>query len=1040
MLKTVKDACQVYPTTLNYQAAIGVEDLGELLAPRDRGQGFFEKSYMTRGMEELLKEGLLRLAGGSDQAIFELAQAMGGGKTHLICALGLLAKYPEQRAQVLPPDVVSRVGNQPARVAAFNGRNSPDHYLWGEIAQQLGAAEAMRPFWQHGPRAPGKDQWKVIIGDEPALILLDELPPYFLDAQTVTVGQGSLVDVLTRALSNLFAAALELPRCCVVLANLADSYRDQIKTVRRLVADVQREASRQAKVITPVALEGEEIYAILRKRLFAVTPNEGDIDEVADAYAERVKLAADSGYLTARSLEQIADEVHTTYPFHPAFKHLVALFKDNPDFRETRGLLQFAARLVRSVWQRPQNDVYLIGTQHLDLNDGQVMEEVTRINTSLRPAIIKDIADQGNAHAEEINGILNSDAGSQVAAMILSASLSLAVKGHLGLRREEVIEYLVAPNRKAEEFAQAFDRLRKSAWYLHLNGELFYFKDTENLVKRIQREAQGIARAKVEKALRDRLTAELEPKNKVAYQQVLVMPEVDEIQLSSQRILVVVPPDNQVPPEEIQRFYQSVVEKNNLLVLSGNDTHMASRVEESLREVYAISNILRSLNPSDLLYAQAEAAKEEAEGALLQALKGSYNRLFFPTELGLKAATLDNGLQFGPPPPGSVQPATVETQIEDLLAGPRCDYKLAKDWQENLVGYLKMAEMDLWPQNDRRTPWRDVLMRAKNNPAWPWMPGPKGLEALKVQALAQGRWREGKDGYLEKGPFPKERTEVNIVDQREDTTTGETLLTLNPKHAGPTPRVHYGLTPQVTEADPVVPNLDGFRTREPTLYFLAIDPTGSHVPGEPQRWVTRLKVRYEVRDYPDHREVELAVTPSYKAQMRYTLDGASPRNGPIYDGPVAIADDRVLLQVYATAGEAVADERFAIPEKGTVRPNIYEDRPATLKLAERRAELGSTNGVFELITELKDRQQVLFRGVVLTIGEGERSVTVRFGAREVSPATLEKIILSLRETLGEPDALVQLTIRDGASFGTGFDLKTFARVAQVELTAQNVEQ
>ena len=32
--------------------------------------------------------------------------------------------------------------------------------------------------------------------------------------------------------------------------------------------------------------------------------------------------------------------------------------------------------------------------------------------------------------------------------MILSASLSLAVKGHMGLRREEVIEYLVAPNRR----------------------------------------------------------------------------------------------------------------------------------------------------------------------------------------------------------------------------------------------------------------------------------------------------------------------------------------------------------------------------------------------------------------------------------------------------------------------------------------------------------------------------------------------------------------------------------------------------------------
>jgi hypothetical protein len=614
-------------------------------------------------------------------------------------ALGLLAKHPAQRPNVLPADVIWRLDGNPSRVAVFDGRDSPDHYLWGEIAKQLGAEEAMRPFWQNGSKAPGKEHWKEIIGDRPTLILFDELPPYFLEARTVTVGKGSLVDVLTRALSNLFVAALELPRCCVVLANLSDSYRDQVKEVRKLVADVQREASRQAKVITPVSLEGSEIYSILRKRLFSSTPSEEDIDEVSEAYAEQVKVAEDSGYLTARSLEQIADEIRATYPFHPSFKHLVALFKDNPDFRETRGLLQFAARVIRSVWQRSQNDVFLIGTQHLNLSDSQVMDEVTDINRALRPAITMDIADNGNAHAEEIDANLNSDAGSQVAAMILSASLSLAVKGHMGLRREEIIEYLVAPNRKPEEFAQAFERLRKSAWYLHAEGELFYFKDTENLTKRIQREAQGLPKAKVDKALRTRLEGELQPQSRRAYQEVLVMPEIDQIRLSTHRILVVVPPDNSVPPEDIQRFYRSVSEKNNLLLLSGNDTHMASRVEEALRELYAIENIAKGINSSDSLYAQAQDAKEEAEGAFLQALQGTYNRLFYPSEEQLQPATIENGLKFG-----QTSEDSVETQIEKMLESPRCDHKLASDAEKDPLPYFAMAEEDLWPQNDRRTP------------------------------------------------------------------------------------------------------------------------------------------------------------------------------------------------------------------------------------------------------------------------------------------------------------------------------------------------
>jgi hypothetical protein len=254
MLKTVKDACELHESTLEYQVAGGVENLAQVIGAADQGRGFFEKSYMTAGMEDLLAQGLLRLSGQSDQALFELAQAMGGGKTHLMAALGLLARHPSRRSHVLTRDVLDRLDENPARVAVFDGRSSPDHYLWGDIAEQIGKAEMIRPFWQNGPRAPGKDDWKTMIGDDSTLLLFDELPPYFLEARTISVGKGSMVDVLTRALSNLFIAALELPRCCVVLSNLTDSYRTQAKEVRKIVSDIQRESRRQARIITPVSL------------------------------------------------------------------------------------------------------------------------------------------------------------------------------------------------------------------------------------------------------------------------------------------------------------------------------------------------------------------------------------------------------------------------------------------------------------------------------------------------------------------------------------------------------------------------------------------------------------------------------------------------------------------------------------------------------------------------------------------------------------------------------------------------------------------
>lgn len=44
--------------------------------------------------------------------------------------------------------------------------------------------------------------------------------------------------------------------------------------------------------------------------------------------------------------------------------------------------------------------------------------------------------------------------------------------------------------------------------------------------------------------------------------------------------------------------------------------------------------------------------------------------------------------------------------------------------------YFSMAEEVLWPSgnDNRRTPWKDVVARAKSNPDWPWMPGSGGMD------------------------------------------------------------------------------------------------------------------------------------------------------------------------------------------------------------------------------------------------------------------------------------------------------------------------
>ena len=264
MLRTVKDACELHPMALEYAMSEQIENLSDVIQRTEKEAGeFFEKNHITRGMELLLSQGLKRLAGRDDQAVFELKQAMGGGKTHSMIALGLLARDPELRQSVVP-QIAADAPFDRADVVAVNGRVvSKERFLWGEIATQLDKASLFSKFWKDGADAPSESDWIELIGDRPTLILLDELPPYFDYAITKVVGGGTLAEVTTYALSNLLSAALKLKRCCIVLSNLSGSYEGATKQLRQAIRNFEQEANRQALLtITPVDLASEEIYDI----------------------------------------------------------------------------------------------------------------------------------------------------------------------------------------------------------------------------------------------------------------------------------------------------------------------------------------------------------------------------------------------------------------------------------------------------------------------------------------------------------------------------------------------------------------------------------------------------------------------------------------------------------------------------------------------------------------------------------------------------------------------------------------------------------
>lgn len=224
MPMTLDQACTPRPSVFDpnlRDTVYNLDELGTVDASR-----FFAENYVTEGMQILLSEAFKRLEGRSENApgAFLLSQSMGGGKTHNLIALGLLAKNPSLRSKVMSsfytPGTLGTV-----RVVAFSGRTTNTPFgIWGEIAKQLNNFEALRDFYQP-LRPPGDKDWVELLRGEPVLILLDELPPYFEAQRAVKVGATSPDAITTTALANLLIAMSSgnLPNACIVLTDLHGS-------------------------------------------------------------------------------------------------------------------------------------------------------------------------------------------------------------------------------------------------------------------------------------------------------------------------------------------------------------------------------------------------------------------------------------------------------------------------------------------------------------------------------------------------------------------------------------------------------------------------------------------------------------------------------------------------------------------------------------------------------------------------------------------------------------------------------------------------
>lgn len=1022
-----------------------VLSLDTYLRGQVKGKEFFEENYFTNGMITLVDRAFRHLGGNSaGSSVFLLSQAMGGGKTHSMIALGLLAQDAELRRNVLG-DQNPAPQLQNCHVIGFNGRSTDAQGgIWGSLAEQLGKAQQFARYCSPLLQAPGPEAWKQLLGNDPIVLFLDELPPYLEYAVAVPVGNADLGVVTTAALANLFVAVAEMDNVCLVLSDLAGTnftvgQANLEAAVNRAIKGITNEARRVAVPITPVNPNGDELYHILRKRLFSKVAAEAEVQRVAREYRDALR-EANNMKLTTTSPESLYTRFLDSYPFHPDLRELVGKFKENEGFQQTRGVIRLMQMIVSNLWSTEQaKAIEVIHPYDLDLNVDEIASEVRTINPSLSEAIAHDIAHDGDAEVEEIDRVNGNPDASDAARLILIASLSTTPGAIHGLREYQLVDCLQRPGRDLSAFkANVLDKLAIRAWYLHnsADGRLF-FKNQQNLAAKLRSTAQSLHSETVDRMLREHLEDYFAASLRDCYQTVKVLPPPDEVQIEPDKTtLIIVRPggySNQLPvSSDWQAWWSQQPYKNRVLFLSGSrDTFQ--KVLDSARQTRALDSIedeLRAENTAadDPQWKALDILRDRIGLQFTSALKEAFDQIVYPSiNSALRSTGID--LAFAGNRSGE---ATIRHTLE---SAQKFTTKIDDD------SFRTRAEARLFGGPESKVVlWSDLKRAAAVNTSWP-LHKTSALEDLKDDCIRRGLWR-AEGNHIRRGPFPPPAPEVSIRElSTEEDGQGRTFLKIEPLHA---PSVAYETgDAQPTPSSSPVPTPTRFEATRLRYRFIAFDPNDLTRTSQVKDWTAKLRLKYQLHNRGDHYEVEfLALPRAGGITIRYTTDGSSPTSAgsATYSGPVRVPNGcRVVCAMGGAEDIGINSEtvRVAIPQKDeeerTLNPNI----PAKWN---QQTKLDDSGSVWDFIDRMEKAPQVVAFDINLTAESSDGLQVIDYsGAEEdgYDAARIKAVAERLQEIVGGGN--LRMTIGN-LSFPTGQALLDWLRALNIPFNLAKVTQ
>ncbi len=471
---------------------------------------FFQRTYLTNGLKNLLKAVLLRVKGHSDgKAVINLQTPFGGGKTHSLMALYHLFSQKIQINRLptikkLLSDVnLDHVPSTKVAVligTAFRGlgEQKPDgtliKTLWGELVYQLGGPELFSKIQKYDEQlvAPGtKDLAEIFKKVDPVVILIDEILTYISligkhkDKENLISAEQILAffQVLTIAISNSPSSSLIITFPQTQLERFGEEAENALNRLIKIFGRLKYS-------LTPI--EGIEVFDVIKTRLFQSLGSTAVHRETVERYwqlyqAHRKELPAKLQYMTKDF--SYKDLMLKAYPFHP---ELIEILQERwgklSNFQSTRGILRLLALCTLHLSENKFPSA-LILPSHVDLSAESIQKEILEVvGFSFKRAIETDITGPA-ATAKRLDQSLGSEfmdvrlAEGLTTSIFLYSQPSSTNEGipesflRLAVYQPETFPSLVS------DVILKLTSKREGLWYLNKSAtDLFLLKDQINLI------------------------------------------------------------------------------------------------------------------------------------------------------------------------------------------------------------------------------------------------------------------------------------------------------------------------------------------------------------------------------------------------------------------------------------------------------------------------------------------------------------------------------------------------------------------------------